>query len=353
MQEPKNRAAPTVRRPIILVVGAAIAVVVLGIVLILPSCGPLGFTPTAPPAAGTKPGELPTNTQSPQTNTPTYLPSDTPTHGATAALLLTVTPNTTITSVFGTLASQASATAKAFDSEATFDAQTATANAKPGVGTTAISKAIDIYDEAGQRIGNGAVRLYAPADMAYNDLSEIRVEIQVNAPQGIEVTLNPQPSNTPVLGTPRPTPSPLSLLDTQFVEVREYMGAGLRGVDFDHFKIVSVPPGGLRHMQTQAINWWKWSISPKNEDAVGVNHLEVYIYLPSKLSDGTPYNQETNTIPFDITVSAPPTSFEKFFDTATGKISAVAGTIAALAGAIGAIYGAYRFLVQRRKSGSK
>ncbi len=131
------------------------------------------------------------------------------------------------------------------------------------------------------------------------------------------------------------------------------MGAGLRGVDFDHFKIVSVPPGGLRHMQTQAINWWKWSISPKNEDAVGVNHLEVYIYLPSKLSDGTPYNQETNTIPFDITVSAPPTSFEKFFDTATGKISAVAGTIAALAGAIGAIYGAYRFLVQRRKSGSK
>lgn len=196
-------------------------------------------------------------------------------------------------------------TAAAFDAQATSDSATATA-APTEIAEVEIGEAeFEVVDELGTVLGSGVVRLLSPAEMRLGESSEIRVEIQVNPPApDVLITLQPPPSATPNLGTvtPRPTPTPLPISDIQFVEVREYMGARLGGVDSDNFEIDSVPPNGLRRINPspQVVNWWKWNIRPKS---VGTHRLEVVIYIPITGRNGEQLEHETNLIPFTIEVT--------------------------------------------------
>lgn len=196
-------------------------------------------------------------------------------------------------------------TAAAFDAQATSDSATATA-APTEIAEVEIGEAeFEVVDALGTVLGSGVVRLLSPAEMRLGESSEIRVEIQVNPPApDVLITLQPPPSATPNLGTvtPRPTPTPLPISDIQFVEVREYMGARLGGVDSDNFEIDSVPPNGLRRINPnpQVVNWWKWNIRPKS---VGTHRLEVVIYIPITGRNGEQLEHETNLIPFTIEVT--------------------------------------------------
>ncbi len=124
------------------------------------------------------------------------------------------------------------------------------------------------------------------------------------------------------------------------------MGAGLRGADFDQFEVLAVPPSGLRHMLPNVINWWKWNVRAVDQAAIGVNQLEVYIFVPQKRSDGTEFAHETNVIPFQIDVLAPPLFF---FETTLGRIVAIAGGIAAIGGAVAVLYKGYQYLNEKNK----
>lgn len=167
-------------------------------------------------------------------------------------------------------------------------------------------KSIEIIDLAGEIIGEGSVRLYAPESVQFGDNFEVRLEIEaLNLPEHI---LNPEHTPTPMLGTPQATPSPAPLTTSQFIIVREWMGAGLRGVDHNNFVVDPIPPSGLRKMENNAVNWWKWVLSADSENAIGRNLLEAYVYLPNQLSNGVEWYEETNIIPFYIEVVAPPTA---------------------------------------------
>lgn len=226
---------------------------------------------------------------------------------------------------------------------------------------------IRIADRAGEILGDGQVRLYVPPSVQVGDTVEVLLEIEVGELSIGE--LNPEPSPTPIMGTPRPTSTPPPLLEAQFVQVREWMGADVRGLDEANFDIRPVPPDGLRHMQAQAVNWWKWNISPIGENAIGVNSLEVFVFLPNTLEDGTPFNEEVNIIPFEIEVlaapTATPTSTPRPTATATttptpdflgrvdqGFVSLVDTWLArvlTIGAVVGLVYSAYRFIAARLK----
>jgi hypothetical protein len=215
----------------------------------------------------------------------------------------TATPNLT-----------ASALANGLDGQATSLAQTATAppadltpetSKTPLTLTLITTQPVIINDSAGRVIGDGEIRVYAPAAMNFGDTGEIQVQIEANPQSNGGATLNPQPSPTPALSTPRATPTPLILVDNgrQFITVYEYMNATLRGVHLGNFRVDAIPPNGIRHLTgSGTIYWWKWSISPKKE-AVGIdNALEIYI-VPQSSSANTPIDSQARTISFKVKVN--------------------------------------------------
>lgn len=267
-------------------------------------------------------------------------PPDTPAIPSTAEPIPTLDTSEIETQLTGT--------AMAFDTEATAIAGTATAAPTVVHAVAMVTREFVVYDESGAFLGDGEVRLYAPPEIPLDGIAEVRIEILVSGSiPSAELTLNPQPSPTPVLGTPHPTQTPLPGVETQFIRVYEYMGADLRGADINHFNKDAVPPSGLRRMQSEAINWWKWNLSPKGEEAVGVNDLEVIIYLPRMREDGTAFNEETNIIPFQLEVKRGPVKGSQI----ARDVLTVLEAIAIIGGAIGTFYGGYRFIKARRKQG--
>ncbi len=237
----------------------------------------------------------------------------------------------------------ATGTAAAFDAEATVYAATEAAQPAFQAAAALVTREFVVYDEAGLALGDGQVRVFAPREVSFGQSAEVRVEIVVSAAVPPDGTYNPPMSPTPAFGTPQPTPSPLPLVESQFVAVREYMGAELRGADLANFYVDAVPPGGLRRIRPEAINWWKWTLEPVGPEAVGVNRLEIVIFLPRTRSDGTRFDEETNTIPFTLEVVG-----GNVGPTQLGWLWVVAGAVIALGGASGAFYGAWRMARIRR-----
>ena len=136
----------------------------------------------------------------------------------------------------------------------------------------------------------------------------------------------------------------MPLADRQFVTVREYMGAALGGADASRFLIDPVPPDGVRRLQANAVNWWKWNLRAAGESSVGVNRLEIRIFLPQSLDDGTDVSTETNLIPFEIeVVKQAPVSVGALVQGFLG----IAGLLATLGGATGFLLTFYRLTAKR------
>lgn len=124
-----------------------------------------------------------------------------------------------------------------------------------------------------------------------------------NLPEPPTFTPTFRPSPTLVsAGTPRPTRTLPPLQGEGYVPVYEYMGAEMLGVDRHNFRIDAVPADGLLHILPDTVNRWRWSIRPLGEQALGINRLEIQIYLPLRRSDGTAFRQETNLLPLEIEV---------------------------------------------------
>lgn len=213
-----------------------------------------------------------------------------------------------------------------------------------------------VVSEAGEPLGNGTVRLYSPLQMRLNESAAIIVELDLSLEPGVSLTAlpipatftpTPRPTPLPTGATPRPTRTLPPIQGEGYVPVHEFMGAELLGVDRHNFRIDAVPADGQLNIQPDTINRWRWSIRPLGEQALGVNRLEVQIYLPLRRSDGTAFRQETNLLPFEIEVlgdgAANPTDED---DGGSGWLMIVGG-IAGL-GVLGA--GGYWWLQHRRKS---
>ncbi|HLA44686.1 MAG TPA: SH3 domain-containing protein, partial [Aggregatilineales bacterium] len=238
-------------------------------------------------------------------------------------------------------------TALAFNAQATSDSATATA--APTLASAVESAEVtefEIIDTAGGVIGEGEVHVFSPTSMKIGEVSEIRVEIRVNSliPE-LSAALNPEPSATPVIGTPRPTQTALPLVEAQFIEIREYMGAELGGIDVDHFDIDTVPPSGIRLMQPEAVNWWKWTIKPNGEEALGTNKLEIVMYIPQEREDGVDLRRETNIIPFEIEVT--PVTVVRTGDDETGL--PIVPLIIAVVAVAGVLSGGYVYWNRRNQ----
>lgn len=234
-------------------------------------------------------------------------------------------------------------TAAVFDAVATADSYGATALPSGGQAVAAIDRAFTIYDEAGKRLGDGQVKVYAPRTVDLGERGEIRVEISVQGDvPTVEVTVIGPSDGGETASGEEPQGPEQQLIGNEPLAVREYMGAGLRGLDVAHFRVEAVPENGLRRVRSNTVAWWKWDIAPVGEEAVGTNYLEVYIYLPRTRDDGTRLDEETNTIPLTVEVPAPvPEGLP------LGVL--LAGVLSVL-GAGGALYGGWQFAQARRRS---
>lgn len=270
--------------------------------------------------------------------------------GATPTITYTSQPATITPTTVTSLASEVSeltATTRVLDIEASLSALTATVAPTTASGTP-ISKKFAIIDAAGNKLGDGEVRVYAPSRININETGGIRVEVNVNSPVPAG-TYEPPDTPTPNLSTPKPTPSPVPLSDRQFVEVREYMGADLRGVDYDYFRVEPDVQNPIHHIKQNAINVWRWTLRPRGKDAIGARKLEIFLYLPTIGTDGKASIKEANSIPIDIEVNSP-NAVGDFVENVGGQLAALAGLIATIGGAIGTLYTGYHFIVQRRKN---
>jgi hypothetical protein len=133
------------------------------------------------------------------------------------------------------------------------------------------------------------------------------------------------------------------------------MGADIGGLGKDHFKIELVSLWGpVREMKPDQVNEWEWQITPKGDEALGVNKLKVSIYYPDLDSAGRSYNQLVGQIEFQVEVTEPPKSLRErvtgFFQTTRGVIVALASAVAAVTGAI---IGILTILDRRSKRSAK
>lgn len=213
-----------------------------------------------------------------------------------------------------------------------------------------------VVSEAGEQLGNGTVRLYSPLQMRLNESAAIIVELDLSLEPGVTLTAlpipatftpTPRPTPLPTGATPRPTRTLPPIQGEGYVPVHEFMGAELLGVDRHNFRIDAVPADGLLNIQTDTINRWRWSIRPLGEQALGVNRLEVQIYLPLRRSDGTPFRQETNLLPFEIEVLGDGAANPTDEDDGGGGWLMIVGGLGGL-GVLGA--GGYWWVNHRRKS---
>lgn len=176
------------------------------------------------------------------TNTSSVVPTDTPT--STATPTLTYTPD-------------------------------ATSNAVE-IDELIFRREFDVVSESmGETyLSEGEISIYAPLQLRVNEISALRVEIEVDVEflrfEREMPNFRPQPGQT-VIHTPTPVP----LLQTDIIDVYEMMGVGLRGLDINRFEIQS---------ETQQLKpiisnttAWEWRIRPTT-DAVGLRELQLYVY---------------------------------------------------------------------------
>jgi hypothetical protein len=192
----------------------------------------------------------------------------------------------------------------------------------------------NMIDEAGAYIGDGEVRLFAPERIPVNGSARIRVQVKADA---VNPVIPPTLTATPVRGTPQPEPVPSPARDVQYITVREFMGAGLRGDDINYFDVKRAPENGLRYIEPGKDAWWEWNISPIGDQAVKSNRLEVYMYLPLERNDGTAFEQEINVLPFQIQVEMAKMSPAQRIKEGSDWINTVLGVVLTVSGVVGVL----------------
>ncbi|HVO43348.1 MAG TPA: TIR domain-containing protein [Aggregatilineales bacterium] len=225
---------------------------------------------------------FPTLTQIAEVPTATPLPTD------------TMIPGDDLTST---------AAIDAAEAQSTLLARTSTAPPQKLAPLLITATRVSIQDDAGRVMGDGQVRVYAPAELGADSTDFIQVEIEAN-PQSSS-TFVPSMTPSPVLATPQATPTPLHLVDNgrQFIIVRECMDVDLHPARPDLFHItlnVSNAVGAIQ--QVGQVYWWQWIISPVGAEAIGTSTFTVTVH-PSDCATKEAFSAGAVSIPFAITVT--------------------------------------------------
>jgi hypothetical protein len=138
-------------------------------------------------------------------------------------------------------------------------------------------------------LGYGQERLYAPAELAQNQIGVIRLEVEL-------FPIAPTPTYRPPLATMTvaanvtrpPTSTPLPLVASGNLEVRSVFQARLTGVDADKFEIVArEPQNEIRAPAYGAVSWWEWHIRPKQDTPPDREYsLYVIVFFQTQSANG-------------------------------------------------------------------
>ncbi|MBN8595481.1 MAG: hypothetical protein J0M33_27260 [Anaerolineae bacterium] len=137
---------------------------------------------------------------------------------------------------------------------------------------------VDATAQGSEPIGEGEVRLFSPLRVNEDDLVLVRLELEA---------LNPGPVATaPPISLPTRVPTP-SLLDQQNISLYTVMAAGLEGLDIDQFQIEPEPNIQMLRLSTKEVNYWEWRLRALPGSGGDYRYLNVFLYVPWLLNDGT------------------------------------------------------------------
>lgn len=145
-------------------------------------------------------------------------------------------------------------------------------------------------------LGGGDMRLLAPESMGVNEVIQVRLEVELLEVMSGDAT--PAPSPTPETGELRES--------TYLDQVYAIMGAELRGVDIDRFKIDPMPTDYVLRLRADAVNYWEWTLRPKGNESLGTSFLAVSLYAPELLEDGSIVKTVIQDVRFEVEVISVP-----------------------------------------------
>lgn len=145
-------------------------------------------------------------------------------------------------------------------------------------------------------LGGGDMRLLAPDSLGVNEVLVVRLEVELQA------------EDTPADATPAPAPTAAADLreSTYLDEVYAIMGAELRGVDIDRFKIDPSPTDYVLRLRADAVNYWEWTLRPKGNESLGTSYLAVSLYAPELMEDGSIVKTVIQDVRFQVEVKPAP-----------------------------------------------
>lgn len=152
-----------------------------------------------------------------------------------------------------------------------------------GVGATVQNFTVVRADSINENdeLNEGEIRLYAPQQVAVDDVIIVRVEIAADA---LVEKFTTQVATTE---TPENAPTALPLRETSAIQLRQYMGARLGGLGFNKFEVYPNPTNYVIELKPDAVNYWEWMLIPRTDvDVIGKQRLIVEIYVPQRNEDG-------------------------------------------------------------------
>lgn len=286
-------------------------------------------TSTVPPASTT----LLTQAVLQPTDSPTPTPTSTRQQTATA------TPDLLSTKSGGGNGDAPTEGVPAQENTATEPAPTS----QPAIEVAAVP--VKVVSESGIIIGDGTLRVFAPASIEYPQTARVELELRLDnryitpTPFGLQVTVIPV---TPMTATPRPgqpTPTPrFAIHETQGIQVFQRMGASLLCLpeSFTGCDPTS-DPTSARLIDVNGATW-SWIVRPV-EGTQDAQDLRLTLWSLQRVNDGPEQEDVVWEHPFQIAVGR----------TATGLNP---GIIVAIATAILTALGVSAYVLRRSTAGA-
>ncbi|NDJ62975.1 MAG: hypothetical protein GYB67_17780 [Chloroflexi bacterium] len=134
----------------------------------------------------------------------------------------------------------------------------------------------NISPEDNLQLGGGELAIFAPEQMASDEVIRVRLELSTEALLNAAADATPTPAALDL-----PTPRALRPLP-----VYQYMGAELQGFDIDDFETFPNPNNYVIQVDPNIVNYWEWQLRPVNLEISGRKSLVATVYLPEETRDG-------------------------------------------------------------------
>lgn len=146
-------------------------------------------------------------------------------------------------------------------------------------------------------LGGGDMRLLAPESLGINEAIVVRLEVE----------LQPEAQSGDATPIPEPTATAADLRESTYLDqVYAIMGAELRGVDLDRFKIDPTPTEYVLRLRADDVNYWEWTLRPRGNESLGISYLAVSLYAPELQDDGSIIKTVVQDVRFQVEVIPAP-----------------------------------------------